>query len=473
MEDVGDSAVLHYSLFGGSVREHFRIERVGEETVVVRSIQLDGISSDLSLVLNDQGRQSGEQPAVSFISCTGGLDSVVIESPISRSSPDGAVKRSGYPSFDFISAAKSKKHWPESIATDVELGEAQGSYVVDHLRIPYPNPWERRVRPYSIDFYPNGDAVIVTYDGDVYRLSDLGENDDAVGWTKIAAGFHEPNCIKIKGDDIYVFSRLGISKLEDRDKDGEIDFYRMFCNRFTQSGDTRDYPMSLVLKNDGSWIINKGGQQATYDSPHSGRVMHISADGKKVDYWAFGFRNGFLDYIPEKDLVVASDQQGNWVPTTPFHIVRKGSFLGYQPGAPFEETPIQSPALWMPHRVAQSGIDPLWASDPRLGALHKSILYIEYKRPSLIKIFIPEEGEIIQTAGLPLGLDFEVPLLKGAINPADGMVYMVGFQIWDSFASRLEGICRLRVLKDSDEHPTHAELFKEGVLLSFAQELDP
>jgi mono/diheme cytochrome c family protein len=127
----------------------------------------------------------------------------------------------------------------------------------------------------------------------------------------------------------------------------------------------------------------------------------------------------------------------------------------------------------MPHRVAQSGIDPLWASDPRLGALHQSILYIEYKRPSLIKIFIPEEGEIIQTAGLPLGLDFEVPLLKGAINPADGMVYMVGFQIWDSFASRLEGICRLRVIKDSDEHPTHAELFKEGILLSFAQELVP
>ena len=71
-----------------------------------------------------------------------------------------------------------------------------------------------------------------------------------------------------------------------------------------------------------------------------------------------------------------------------------------------------------------------------------------------------------------MDLKFEVPLLKGAINPADGMAYMVGFQIWDSFASRLEGLCRLRVVKETDQLPVNAELFKEGLLLSFSEELD-
>ncbi|MDA0348811.1 MAG: cytochrome c [Verrucomicrobia bacterium] len=469
VEDLGDSALLHYSLFGGEVSEHFRVENVGNEFVVVRTLLLEGVKETVSLVVDDKGTKS-DGPSLTESSGEGvSKELMMVSYPVKQ-------KDEGYPRFapfDF-STSKFTKHWPDSITTEMEPGKAQGSYAVDHLRIPYPNPWERRVRPYSIDFYPNGDAIVVTYDGDVYRLAGLGSHDDAVGWTKIAAGFHEPNCIKLRGDDIFVFSRLGITKLEDLNGDGEIDFYRMFCNRFTQSGDTRDFPMSLVLRQDGSWIINKGGQQETAYSPHSGRVLKVSADGKQIDLWAYGFRNGFLNSIPERDdLIVASDQQGNWVPTTPFHIVREGSFLGFQPGSPAKETPIQPPALWLPHRVAQSGIDPLWGSDSRLGALYKSILYIEFKRPSLIKIFIPEEGEIIQAAGVAMGLDFEVPLLKGAISPTDGMAYMVGFQIWDCFAPRLEGICRLRVLKSTDEHPTQAKVFKEGVLLRFADELDP
>ncbi|MCZ6674894.1 MAG: cytochrome c [Verrucomicrobia bacterium] len=470
VEDHGESAILHYTLFGGKVREQFRLEKVDGQLVVVRSIQFEGVSEPVSLVTNDAGNEFEDRYTVRTFSCNGTTQSVSVTYPVSG---DG-LKPLALTPYDFESPGKITKHWPGSIATEITKGEPQGSYAIDELRLPYPNPWERRIRPYSIDFYPNGDAVVVTYDGDVYRLSGLGANDDAVGWTKIAAGFHEPNCIKIRGEAIFVFSRMGITQLVDRNGDGETDFYKMFCNRFTQSGDTRDYPMSLVLRNDGSWIINKGGQQATAESPHSGRVLHVSADGKQVDYWAFGLRNGFLNSIPEMDdLIVASDQQGNWVPSTPFHIVRKGSFLGYQPGGPFEDTAIQPPALWMPHRVAQSGIDPLWGSDARLGALHKSILYLEFKQPSLIKIFIPEEGEIIQTAGVPLGLDIEVPLLKGAINPTDGMPYMVGFQIWDSVAKRIEGICRLRVIKETDQHPTWAELFKEGILLTFSENLDP
>jgi len=467
VEDAGGSAILHYSLFGGKVSEQFRVEKMGNESVVIRTLLLEDVEEPVSLVVSDSDT-SGPQ---------------MMDSPENIASAE--LMMATYPvnydadvypritPYDF-SLSKTQKHWPDSITTEMELGDAQGSYAVDHLRIPYPNPWERRVRPYSIDFYPNGDAVIVTYDGDVYRLTGLGSQDDEVGWAKIAAGFHEPNCIKLRGDDIFVFSRLGITQLEDFDGDGETDFYRMFCNRFTQSGDTRDFPMSLVLRKDGSWIINKGGQQSSAYSPHSGRVLQVSADGKQVDLWAYGFRNGFLNSIHDHDdLIVASDQQGNWVPTTPFHVVREGGFLGYAPGSPEKETPIQPPALWLPHRVAQSGIDPLWGGDSRLGALYKSILYIEFKRPSLIKIFIPEEGEIIQTAGVAMGLDFEVPLLKGAISPTDGMAYIVGFQIWDCFAPRLEGICRLRVLKTTDEHPTHAEVFKEGALLSFTDELDP
>lgn len=465
IEDLGGSAVLHYSLFGGRVKEHFRVETVQEEPVVIRTVFLEGVEDQVSMVVK-QG-ESGPQTVPSS-PVTESQQLLMAAYPVEYSASE-------YPwflPFDF-NQTKTAAHWPETAATEFDLGEAQGAYAVDHLRIPYPNPWERRIRPYGIDFYPNGDAVAVTYDGDVYRISGMGSNDEQVIWKKIAAGFHEPCSVRIKGEEIYIYSRLGITVLEDHDGDGETDFYRMFCNRFLQSAETRDYAHSLAPLDDGGWVISKGGQQSQYPLPHSGRVLRISADGKKVDYFAYGFRNGFVNSIPGRNLIVASDQQGNWVPTTPFHVVNEGSFLGYQPGAPFDDTPPEEAALWIPHRVAQSGIDPLWMGDERMGALANSILYIEYKKPSVFKIFIPESGDVVQTAGVPLDLEFEVPLLKGAINPADGMVYMVGFQIWDSFAARLEGLCRLRVIEKSDQLPVNAELFKEGVLLSFSEELDP
>lgn len=466
-EDNGESAVLNYSLFGGTVQEHFRLEAVNGQLSIVRTIRTRDLHDVLNLVVDDKGTESYDRLTIRTVDTRSKDQTFTVAYPLS-----GDIDLSCSPAPYSFSPHKSAKRWPNSVATDIEAGEAQGAYAVDELRLPYPNPWGRRIRPYGIDFFPNGDAVVVTFDGDVYRITNLGRDDAAIGWTRIAAGFNEPCSIEIRNGELFVFSRLGVTHLVDNNGDGETDFYKMFCNRFTQSAETRDFAHSLTLWDDGSFIICKGGQQNDYATPHSGRVMKISPDGKQVDYYAYGLRNGFLNSIPEKHLLVASDQQGNWVPSTPFHIVRKGSFLGYQPGAPLEEKPIQPPALWFPHRVAQSGIDPVWGSDPRLGALYKSILYIEYKKPSLHKVFIPEEGEIIQTAAVPLDLEFEIPLLKGAINPVDGMLYMVGFQIWDSFAKRLEGICRLRVLEQRDEYPTQAQVFKEGVLLQFSHPLD-
>ena len=103
--------------------------------------------------------------------------------------------------------------------------------------------------------------MLVTFDGDVYRLSGLAGDNDQIKWRRIAAGFNEPQSIRIRDNDIFVFSRLGITRLLDRDLDGETDFYEMFCNRFTQSADTRDYPMSLALRPDGSFVIAKEGSR--------------------------------------------------------------------------------------------------------------------------------------------------------------------------------------------------------------------
>jgi len=482
IEDLGDEAELRYTLFGGEARERFSVERVNGRLVVRRSIRLSGVQGEVGLIAADLGekaRPSADWDAgldlkdkryatyqfegASGLSLDYDLDSQVVFWKGTEVGQKDSWK----------TEAKGDAHWPVAAHTGFEMGEPQGIYAVDEAIIPYPNPWERRIRPVAIDFFPNGDAVLLTFDGDVYRLRGLGSSDNAIEWRRIAAGFNEPQSLRIRDGEVFVFSRLGITQLVDRDDDGETDFYKMFCNRFAQSAETRDYPLSLALRPDGGFAISKGGQQNSAKSPHSGRVLSISADGKKVDLFAYGLRNGYISGHPSQDLIMASDQQGNWVPSTPFHIVRPDSFLGYAPGAAERELETQSPALWMPHRVTQSGIEMVWATDPRMGPLQGSILYIEYKKPSLFRIYEPQTKRMVQTAGTPLPIEFETPLLKGALNPEDGQAYFVGFQIWDSIASRLEGLCRLRVLEKEDSMPVEAEVTRNGVRLSFDREVDP
>ena len=482
MEDAGNQAVLHYRLFDGKVRERFQAKEIDGDLVVLRAIEVNGLSEEIRLVLAERGDGEAinrgsdleadpeENRIFHRLAASGNPQLLSVGYNLSKI---GVFLVSSKES-ELVAGGKANSRWSDTTVAGIELGEPQGSYVVDEAILPYPNPWKRRIRPVAIDFSSDGEAFLVTFDGDVYRISGLGSADNQIEWKRIAAGFNEPQSIRIRGDEVFVFSRLGITRLVDNDNDGETDFYEMFSNRFNQSADTRDYPLSLALRPDGSFIIVKGGQQVSAKSGHSGRVMSISADGRKVEYFGYGLRNGYISGHPTKDIITASDQQGNWVPSTPFHIVRKGSYLGYQPGARSKgDAEIQSPALWIPHRVAQSGIEQIWPMDERMGDLDGSILYIEYKKPSLFRIFVPEDPRFIQTAGFQLPIEFETPLLKGAMNPVDGSAYFVGFQIWDSIAPRLEGLCRLRVLPHESVLPRSVEVYKDGVRLSFEQTLGP
>lgn len=468
VEDRAGGVVLRYTAFGAEVAEHFRVETLPSGPAVVRSVQVRGLQAPAQVILGSVGT-GARAPLVRAVN-----PAEVQSFTVLYSAGLGVVADStGVATHDFA-AGKPAARWRESTTTEFELGRAQGAYAVDHLRLPYPNPWRRRIRPVDLEFLPDGDAVMLTFDGDVYRLEGMGSPDDGVRWRRIAAGFNEPQSLAVRGGEVFVFSRLGLTRLEDRDGDGVTDFYRMFCNGFAQSADTRDYALSLVARKDGSFVLTKGGQQVDARSPHSGRVLWVSPDGREVQVWATGLRNGYLGIDAERDLLFATDQQGNWVPSSPFHVVRRGSFLGYEPGADGPRPQAQEPALWLPHRIAPSGIEPLWTGDDaRLGPLRGLVMYIDYTRPGLTKIFAPGPDGPAQTAGIPLNVEFEVPMLKGAINPADGRPYLVGFQVWDSHAPRLEGLCRLRVLQSDDGQPVAAQVYREGVLLTFAAPLEP
>jgi len=157
---------------------------------------------------------------------------------------------------------------------------ASGGFVVDEISLPLSNLWNRNVRPSGIGFFPDGRMVVCTIDGDVWTIPEIGDSNRTAEWNRIASGLHEPQSVLVHREAVLVFTRDGIIRLVPS-SDGISTRYENFCNAFTQTGESREYPMDMVAKPDGGFYIAKGGQMITRKTPQGGHVLEVSADGKR------------------------------------------------------------------------------------------------------------------------------------------------------------------------------------------------
>lgn len=368
--------------------------------------------------------------------------------------------------------------WPGEVTTTINRSKAAGAYVVDDVPLPLQNPWRRNVRLADVQFLTDGTGVGVTIDGDVWLIRGLHSPGGTVRWRRFASGLHEPMSLAIRDDQIFAFDRNGIWRLRDTDGDGEADVHELFSNAFAQTADMREFPNGIRLAPGGEFVIAKGGQQATTLGKHNGSVLRVSADGRRATVLGYGFRQPFIGVHPRSGLVTASDQQGQYIPTTPLHLVGHGQFYGFLSGLqPREEypAPIAEPLTWLPHAVNASAASQVWLFDARLGPLNDALIHIGFNKPELFQVLLNHRGARPQAAVVSLTRDFEFPPLNGAVNPIDGQLYVAGFQImgWGTTASRGSGLARIRFTGAASTLPREVAAMGQGVLLRFDVALDP
>jgi mono/diheme cytochrome c family protein len=366
--------------------------------------------------------------------------------------------------------------WSDVITTTATLSTKPDAYVIDEIPLPLENPWKRNVRLADVAFLnAQGDAAGVTFDGDVWLISGLKGDLEKVTWKRFASGLHEPMSIVARGSDILVFDRNGIWKLVDTNGDKECDRYEMFCNLFAQTAETREFPNSMKLGPKGELYISKGGQEGTTYGKHNGTVIKIAPDGKSMEVIGYGLRQPFIGVNPKTGLVTASDQQGNYVPSTPLHIISDHHFYGHLPTiAPKEKYPetITEPLTWLPHPVNPSGVTQTWLLDAKMGPVNDELIHIGYNRPELFRVLMNSHFEKPQAAVVSFNRNFDFPTLNAVVNPADGQLYVVGFQVWGTVVKKISGLARVRYTDKPRVLIKEVTPTDKGLLLRFNAKLD-
>ncbi len=383
----------------------------------------------------------------------------------------------------------------EGLISKATLSPKPDAYVIDDIPLPVPNPWKRNVRLADIAFLNDqGDAAGVTFDGDVWLISGLKGDLQNVTWKRFASGLHEPMSIVVRESargerpltpdrqrtggllpEILVFDRNGIWKLVDTNGDKECDRYEMFCNLFAQTAETREFPNSMKLGPDGSLYISKGGQEGTTYGKHNGTVIKVAPDGKSFEVIGYGLRQPFIGVHPKTGLVTASDQQGNYVPSTPLHIISDHHFYGHLPTiAPKEQYPetITEPLTWLPHPVNPSGVTQTWLVGAKMGPVNDELIHIGYNRPELFRVLMNSRFARPQAAVVSFSREFDFPTLNAVVNPADGQLYVVGFQVWGTVVKKISGLARVRYTDKPRVLLKEVTPTDKGLLLRFNAKLD-
>lgn len=331
----------------------------------------------------------------------------------------------------------------------------------------------RAIRPVDIAFYANGDAILSTLDGDIWRIA--GIDDEKSTWQRIATGLYEPMAVTIDAKQrLFALGRDQITELIDRNGDHHIDIFRCASDAFAQSLHTRDFSTSMCIEKDDSFLIAKGGidkeggKTFVEHDRHRGAILRISSDGQKIESIAQGLRMPFVG-LRNDGSVFASDQQGNEIPSTPIHRILDGKRnYGFSP-TNFDKTPaITEPLLYYPYQSNRSAAGFATTSAKAFPDLGEQFLQISWNG-RLFPVLAPAKGQAFSWM-LPLQFDF--PSLKGATHPKSGRLYVTGLGISGYIPTTPKTMGLASVEQSSSlATPISLEIENDAVVLSFHRAL--
>lgn len=358
--------------------------------------------------------------------------------------------------------------WPQVLTTTGTTTETGGPYVIDTLTLPFENPHRALFFTAGHDFFSNGMAAICTAHGDVWTVSGIDRTLKQLRWRRFATGLYQPLGLKIVDDVVYVIGREQITRLHDRNQDGEADFYENFNNSLFVCPRTHDYVTCLDTDPAGNFyfIHAKTG------------VMKVSRDGSQIESIADGFRNPNGMAVSPTGLITAAPQQGSWTPESSLIVVKPGGYYGYGGPRVTPERPLgwDPPMCFIPRAMDNSGGAQVWVDSDRWGPLQGQMLHLSYGQCRMLLALTEEVDGVYQGGTIKFPTtpaDFESGIMRGRFNPHDGQLYVSGLRGWQTRSVRDGCFQRVRYTGGAVRIPTGVKTFSNGIRLTFSDPLDP
>jgi hypothetical protein len=387
------------------------------------------------------------------------------------------------------------RRWTETVKLQGKLNTSatpDGAYVTDSITAPEDNPWKRRVRFGGMDIFPDGKrAALCTHDGDIWIVSGLDGSLANLEWSRFASGLYEPLGLQIVSGQVYVSGREGITRFSDINQDGEADYYEAFNHDIMSTRGFHEFVFDLQRDSAGNFYYAKanpvnGGGRGFGDEKasrgngtvcsHAGCLFKVSADGKKFEVIARGFRAPNGIGVRADGQVTTGDNEGTWVPTSPINWVDGKSFHGVinnlTPKAVADA--YVPPIMWLSHAdYCNSNGGQTWVPNDTWGPFQGEMLYESYGKSSLFLVMRQDiSNGRQQAAAVKFPLKFTSSVMRARWHPTDGQLYVAGLSEWQSNAARITGFDRVRYTGKPVYSVRGVKVVKDGVQLSFTQPLD-
>lgn len=380
--------------------------------------------------------------------------------------------------------------FPEVITTKSRVSEAKAGYAVDDLPLPKDNPWGSNIRFGAFDFFADGNRVACSsWNGDVWIAEDIKGEVGAIKWRRFASGLYQTLGLKIVDDVIYTMGRDQLTRLHDLDGDGEADFYECFNNDVLITPGFHEFAFDLQTDKEGYFYFSKGapvlsgGRGFSELTDHTGAILKVSPDGKKMERVAWGLRApGGLGLGPNGELTTG-ENEGSYVPRCKITWSKRdgSSFHGVVPSEwnekkfvrtlPNTPTDYEKPLCWLPYSVDNSSGSQQWVPENSSWKNHaNTMLHFSYGKSSIYRTLIDEVSGQVQGGLYRLPIELTTAIMRGRFHPETGELYIIGFRGWQTNGGT--GLQRVRFLSDEKPVPLKLEAYQNGIRVEFSSALD-
>ena len=372
----------------------------------------------------------------------------------------------------------SPAQWPERVRTTIQTVH-DDLFAVDDLSLPIENPWNCRVRATGHDFFSDGrQAAVCTWDGDVWIVEGIDQDQGELVWQRIASGLFQPLGLKIVDGQIFVTCRDQLVVLRDLNGDRETDFYQCFNNDHQVTEHFHEFAMGLQVDGQGNFYYAKSARHARRAVvPHHGTLLRVTPDGSRTDILATGFRaaNGVC-LNPDGSFFV-TDQEGHWNPKNRINWVTEGGFYGNMYGftdvTDSADDAMFPPMCWITNRFDRSPAELLWVPQDCWGPLGGSLLNLSYGYGSVYIVPHERVGDVLQGGMCRLPIP-HLPsgAVRGRFHAKRGDLFVSSMFSWAGSQQVPGGFHRVRYSNKPAYLPVGLSASPQRLRIKFSHDLD-